>query len=240
MEYCIEAIYHLAQLHSHRKAVVDSGGISAIVDATAKYNEVEVLQKWCLNSFGYFALDGELRKLIVEANGIPVILQTLLQNHSDDRIIEQAILAMQHFVFDPMTRKVCPISDIITVLSRVLRRNCSNLAIMESTVRMLSTIVYHKDCFGLFEKHNVKDTLQSIMDSYPQNAVIKHHGLQAMRSVYQQHEQTPAEFEVITHTVFKTILVGCTNVGKTCIVLRACRNEFSSNVKATLGVYGAL
>ena len=237
MEFCIEAIYHLAQLHSHRKAVVDSGGITAIVAATERYSEVEVLQKWCLNSFGYFALDGELRKLIVEANGIPVILQTLMQP-GDDRIVEQAILAMQHFVFDPMTRRVCPMSDIITVLSRVLRRNCSNLAIMESTVRMLSTIVYHKDCFGLFEKHNIKDTLQSIMDSYPQNAVIKHHGMQAMKSVYQDGEQSAdGDQETSAHTVFKTILVGCTNVGKTCIVLRACRNEFSSTVKATLGVH---
>ena len=55
MEFCIEAIYHLAQLHSHRKAVVESGGITAIVAATDKYSEVEVLQKWCLNSFGYEA-----------------------------------------------------------------------------------------------------------------------------------------------------------------------------------------
>lgn len=183
----------------------------------------------------YFALDGELRKLIVEANGIAVILETLMQP-GDDRIVEQAILAMQHFVFDPMTRRVCPMSEIITVLSRVLRRNCSNLAIMESTVRMLSTIVYHKDCFRLFEMHNIKDTLQSIMDSYPDNTVIRHHGLQAMKSVYQHGEE--AEVQMATaHTVFKTILVGCTNVGKTCIVLRACRNEFSTTVKATLGVH---
>ena len=56
MEYCIEAIYHLAQLHTHRKAVVDSGGIEAIVAATSKYSENTVIQEWCLNAFGYAQL----------------------------------------------------------------------------------------------------------------------------------------------------------------------------------------
>jgi small GTP-binding protein len=127
------------------------------------------------------------------------------------------------------------VSDIIVVLSRVMRRNCSSTSIMESTVRMLSTIVYHKDCYGMFEEHNVKETLQSIIDSYPQSAVIRHHGMQAMKSVYQSHGE--GHLAAQTSTVFKVILIGCTNVGKTCIVLRACRNEFSSRVKATLGVH---
>jgi small GTP-binding protein len=218
------------------QAVVDAGGIQVIVETAKAYSDVEVLQRWCLNAFGYFALDGELRKLIVEASGISVILDTLMQP-SDDRVVEQAILAMQHFVFDPVTRKVCPISDIIVVLSRVLRRNCSNTAIMESTVRMLSTIVYHKDCFGLFEEHNVTETLQSIIDSYPDNVVIRHHGMQTMKSVYHNHGDVPTVEPTTSNTVFKMILVGCTNVGKTCIVIRACRNEFSTTVKATLGVH---
>ena len=132
---------------------------------------------------------------------------------------------------------------------------------------------YHKDCYGMFEEHNVKATLQSIIDSYPQNAVsssqathsvsglnpfhkkhgniliairawifpqvIRHHGMQAMKSVYHSIGDGQNGHGIVdtnARTVFKTILIGCTNVGKTCIVLRACRNEFSSRVKATLGV----
>eukprot|EP00039_Didymoeca_costata_P012071 m.172598 g.172598 ORF g.172598 m.172598 type:complete len:1267 (-) comp15375_c1_seq4:3904-7704(-) len=235
MEYCIEAIYHLAQMHAHRKTVIDNCGIEAIVTTTAKHSDVSSIQKWCLNAFCFFSLDGELRNIIAKMDGISVLLQTLMQP-CDERIVEQAVSALQHFVFDPATRKMCPIPDVISVVSRVLRRNCSSLPIMESTVRMLSTIVYHKDCYGLFEQHNIKDTLQSIMDSYPNNTVIRHHGTQTLSAAYRaQH----SDFKEVTtrSSVFKVILVGCTNVGKTCIVLRASRNEFSSTVKATLGVH---
>eukprot|EP00040_Diaphanoeca_grandis_P018907 m.99524 g.99524 ORF g.99524 m.99524 type:complete len:1279 (+) comp27166_c2_seq1:329-4165(+) len=248
----IEALLHLEQLEplpqgielmclmleseEHYKMAVHLGGPRVLAYAL-RISRYDKIPRILLTTLRTLCKDKECCEQVVTAKGITHAVHALrIADHCEvHHEITQVLLEIaQH----PRMCSEIANTDPFGIFAKILRREATNIPLIEALMELIATIVQTHECSAQFQSHNLRRIMQSIMNCFQINTKIQQFGREAFRVVYGNDNaglslNLPKKENDLQ---FKVIMVGDTGVGKTCIVLRACKNIFSTKVKATLGV----
>lgn len=135
----------------------------------------------------------------------------------------------------------------VDVLSRILLQKAVHIDLLSVSMEALRKIAEKTNCRKQFEILQLRRTIDSIVSCFENHAELVDNANAAIVAALPESafdvaphvSRTPTKVtsaESQEHKQFKVILVGDSNVGKSCIAMRACQQLFSPNIKTTLGV----
>lgn len=231
----LELLCLILESEEHMKVSIQLGGPRVLAYAL-RVCKREQIPEILLTTLERLCSDPECATQIVSAKGLQ-IMSYALRNPDNRQIYHPIMLCLLALATEPKTCAEMVHTDLLTTLSRLLRREATEVLLLEACVEVISKIAQTKLCAEQFNSSDQRRIIMSIMGSYPDNAKIQRFGQQSIDAACADRNiMSPDLLVDKNESLFKIIIVGDTSVGKTCIVLRACKNVFSTKVKATLGV----
>eukprot|EP00039_Didymoeca_costata_P005389 m.81228 g.81228 ORF g.81228 m.81228 type:complete len:1293 (-) comp12800_c0_seq2:110-3988(-) len=225
-------IGNLAADYSERSYMLEHDVLRLIINSLRHFNENTLVQEDGLRALSVFASDKTCRSSIDEVGGIATTMVAMQKHNSSRDVMQNALELLQKFVTDPSTRQATLRNKIVHVLATILREESGRPELLFLSVGMLTVLVHHENIHEEFMEENMKLTLEALMQAFPNNASLQHHGQAAIQVAM-------PELSEIRDTTFpfKVVVVGKLSVGKTSLLKRACQNTFSPDVQSTVGVH---
>ena len=218
--------------------VVGSPGLWVLLKAPAALGSNSSLASHVVQSLSVLSEDPIFPGLICSINGQGSIMSLAFQCDNAEDVV--ALVKVMRVIISAAPVAGCRAKDVAALtgqgMLRVLRIFSGCPSAVDAVLRLLITLVEAPgQCKQQLLGPEFEQTVALIREDQPDAALqaLCTAALEAAGAGTAHAASAAAPLPVAQR---KVIVLGDTNVGKTCVVNRACRNVFSTAVKATLGV----
>eukprot|EP00038_Savillea_parva_P016988 m.18755 g.18755 ORF g.18755 m.18755 type:complete len:1300 (-) comp3624_c0_seq2:178-4077(-) len=202
---------------------------------------VETLKQLCM--------DPRTSDQIVDAQGPKKVVGAMRTEAEPEHLTALVLCVAGMARHTPRGAKQLIRQGAVEVLSNILLQKAVHVELLTATMKALRCIAEKYNCRKQFEMLQLKRTIDSVVPLFEDHAELVDNANAALvaalpETAYEvaphvgsvSGTNTPMIGGEIAHSEFKVILIGDSNVGKSCIAMRACQQIFSPNIKTTLGV----
>mmetsp|Transcript_3916 Transcript_3916/g.12234 ORF Transcript_3916/g.12234 Transcript_3916/m.12234 type:complete len:1292 (+) Transcript_3916:105-3980(+) len=203
-----------------------------------------------LDTLQALCMDPLTSEQVVDAQGPKKIVSAMRREGDPKHLTALAICLAGMAQNTPHAPKELVRQGAVDVISHVLLQKAVHVELLSASMKALRCIAEKYDCRKQFEVLQLRRTIDSIVGCFEDNAELVDNANAAIVAAIPESAYEPASHVSTSprakrrvvpdgekpNSQFKVILVGDSNVGKSCIAMRACQQLFSPNIKTTLGI----